>query len=147
MHVELVERRRQLDADIQDLRRIIDRHEGQGPQMNPRAMQAARQARLENPPAPAGAARQAILDLLEGGAVWTASDIARVRGTTPPAASAALKRLLREEPPKVERVGRSGWRLKQIDSSTNGSKAPDGNRLFIGSAAGEAESEGAPSSR
>lgn len=98
---ELVERRHHIDADIDDMRRIIARHEG-----TPGEGELARLTPREpGRAAPRGEARRETLDLLGSGGAWTPRAIAESRGVTQNAVRAMLRRLEEEDPSPIERVG------------------------------------------
>jgi len=102
---ELVQQRDQLDEDIRDLRRIISRRAPASEAPAPGLQAASANGRKQGAPA-TGDARRAILELLADGEVWTPSKIANARGTTPNAATRALKRMLQEPEPPIRKVGR-----------------------------------------
>jgi AraC-like DNA-binding protein len=111
---ELVSQRDQLDEDIEDLRRIIGRRSGsRGSSTSPQPTAALATRRAEGrgaAPLP-GEARHEILELMSNGKVWTPSQIAQRRGTSPNAASRAFKRMLSEKPPPIRQVGYAKYKL------------------------------------
>jgi hypothetical protein len=106
---ELIEQRRQIDADIADVERILKRRGGTSPLTEPlpsgRRFESSRGS-------PRGQARREILELMSDGKVWTPSEIARARGTSGNAASNTLRRLLLEDPPAVIELKRGSGRYK-----------------------------------
>lgn len=111
---ELVERRRHIDADIADMRRILARHEGtpgEPPaQVTREPGQAARR----------GEARAETLELLAAGGYWTPKAIAESRGVSQNAVRAMLRRLEQENPPPIKRDG-DGYRLASQNGDAQGS--------------------------
>lgn len=86
MLAELEDQARHIDADIRDLRSILQRH--QGAAAPPHANQTGSIGK--------GEASREILDLMADGKIWRPKQIAEIRGTTQNAASAVLRRLYRD---------------------------------------------------
>jgi hypothetical protein len=121
---DLVAQRDLLDEDITALRRIIARRRGNGqlaasvPAVPPGVDVTRRAAVAAALP---GEARREILELMSDGAVWTPSKIAQQRGTTPNAATRALRRMLEESPPPIVKL-RGGAKYKLASSKGDGAQ-------------------------
>lgn len=121
---DLVAQREHIDADIADLRRIINRHAREGMSEAEQSTTPAATAQSDEPfperprgvVAGRGQARREILDLMSDGKRWMPADIASKRGTTRNAAAASIKRLLAEEPPIIRRAG-NGYVLASDDDA------------------------------
>lgn len=116
---ELVDQRTHIDADIEDLRRIIARHEGtrSDPVTEPRQREPQPLGeRGEGRAAPPGEGRRQTLELFANGDVWTAPKLGEARGTSVNAARAMLKRLARETPPAIEALGDGRYRIASTDA-------------------------------
>ena len=107
---DLTAQRDLLNEDIGVLRRIIDRRRtGEVTRSAPPVDPAPR--RSVNAAAGPGEARREILELMANGAVWTPTQIAQKRSTSPNAATRALRRMLAEIPPPVVKL-RDGAKYK-----------------------------------
>lgn len=128
----LEEQRRHIDADIEDLRRIVSRHGA----ASLRPTEHGPKGRTPEPDsgrlfAPPGVARQEILDLMADGEVWTPGKVAAARGTSSNAASATMKRMRNEPNSPIEEVPplrRGNYRLVSPKGDTQGSLPPEGGR-------------------
>ena len=107
----LEDQHRHVDADIADLRRILDRH-GIG---RPEGAVA-----VAPTPSRASGARAEILALLASEPM-TALEIGKARGTSRNAAYAALQRMLDEELPPIEKVDDGTYRLASSLGEAQGS--------------------------
>lgn len=108
---DLIAEREQLDEDIAGLTRIISRRNGAVRQPHEaapmrRSSSATRKPGKDAAPRP-GEAREAMLDLMSDGKIWTPGDMAHARNTSPQAATRAFKRMLEENPPPIQRIGKS----------------------------------------
>lgn len=102
---ELLEQRRHIDADIEDLQRIIARHGGT---LKTEVLSEDREPGRAAPP---GEGRRQTLELMSDGTTWTASRLGAARGTTRNAARAMLRRLAAEDPPPIRPVANGGYRI------------------------------------
>jgi len=126
---ELLAERASIDKDIQDLRRIISRKSNTaGTTANGTDAEVpAPDTRRPASPGP-GDARREILELMADGKTWTPSEISRRRGTTPNAASRALKRMLKESPPPVRSSGSGRYKLASPKGDAQGSHSVTAER-------------------
>jgi hypothetical protein len=121
---ELREQRRHIDADIEDLQRIIARHGGTP------TREVVSDDREPGRAAPPGEGRRHTLELMSDGTTWTASKLGVARGTTRNAARAMLRRLAAEDPPPIRSVANGGYRIVSHEerSDTQGSLSVDTER-------------------
>lgn len=125
---ELLAERARIDEDIADLERIKARRAGLTPLSPPPTVASSSTngaAPSRRPAALPGEARTEILELLSDGKTWTPGEIAKRRGTSPNAASRALKRMLNESPPQIRSLGGARYRIASPKGDAQGSLSVD----------------------